>query len=103
MESLYSVGTTNRYALFIDEDDDPGDITVPVTNRLDKSDKEKKKAEKPPVKGKGKENKEKAQKAQLQAGKKVAVESSNKRKFSGRGNVRIPAGKCLDVSEGCSL
>ena len=25
MESLYSVGTTNRYALFIDEDDDPGD------------------------------------------------------------------------------
>ena len=54
MESLYSVGTTNRYALFIDEDDDPGDITVPVTNRLDKSDKEKKKAEKPPVKGKAK-------------------------------------------------
>lgn len=82
MESLYSVGTTNRYALFIDEDDDPGDITVPVTNRLDKSDKEKKKAEKPTVKGKGKENKEKGQKVQLQAGKKVPVESSNKRKFS---------------------
>ena len=85
MESIYSVGTTNRYALFIDDEDDPGDITVPVTNRLDKSEKEKKKAEKPLPKGKGKENKDKGQKAQQQTGKKVAVESSNKREFQ-RGN-----------------
>lgn len=79
MESIYSVGTTNRYALFIGDEDDPGDITVPVTNRLDKSEKEKKKAEKQAPKGKGKENKDKGQKAQQQAGKKVTVESSNKR------------------------
>lgn len=31
MEQLYSIGTTNRYAIFIDEEDDPGDVILPVS------------------------------------------------------------------------
>lgn len=67
MEQAYSVGTTNRYAMFIDEEDDPGDVINPASNKQEKEVTVTK-----PVKGgkdtskqtknaiKGKENKEKA-------------------------------------------
>ena len=82
MESIYSVGVTNRYAMFQDDEDDPGDVVLTPSSRAEpKTEKDKKKAEKA-VKGKGKEAKEKAQ--QL-SGKKVAADSSNKRECP-RGN-----------------
>ncbi len=84
MEQSYSVGTTNRYAMFIDEEDDPGDVVNPTSNKQEKEETLTK-----PVKGgkdiskqakqtknaiKGKENKEKA----VQKQNKVILENVNK-------------------------
>lgn len=70
MEQSYSVGTTNRYAMLVDEEDDPGDIISPTSNKQEREESLSK-----PVKGgkdiskqnkqaknalKGKENKEKS-------------------------------------------
>lgn len=81
MEQSYSVGTTNRYALFIDEEDDPGDVIAPVSSKPDKDITLAK-----PVKGtkdslkssknaKGKENKDKVAPKQ---NKVVVLENVNK-------------------------
>lgn len=74
MEQVYSVGVTNRYALFLDDEDDPGDVVLAPSVKPDRSDKDKKKPLEKAPKGKGKENKDKIQ----QASKKAAVESSGK-------------------------
>ena len=79
MEQSYSVGTTNRYALFIDEEDDPGDIISPagkpdkdvVTTKL----KTTKDVSKQTKNMKVKENKEKT--AQKQS-KVVVLDNANK-------------------------
>ena len=85
MTSEYSVGTTNRYAFFLDDEDDPGDTILPASSRPEKSDKDAtttaagskaKKADKAAPKGKGKENKEKLQQ-QLNA-KKATLEAVSK-------------------------
>ena len=74
MEAKYSVGVTNRYALFLGEEDDPGDTILPPSIRPEKSEgKETKKKEKV-VKVKGKEFKDRGQQ---QAGKKVVVDGGN--------------------------
>lgn len=90
MEQSYSVGTTNRYAMLFDEEDDPGDVISPASNKQEKEGTTK------PVKGgkelskqtkqakntvKGKENKEKT--AQKQ-NKVVVLESVNKSKCEPR-------------------
>ena len=68
MEQLYSIGTTNRYAMFIDDEDDPGDVIVPPSKepphpvtKTTKSDSAKENTKSSKV-AKGKENKEKPQK-----------------------------------------
>lgn len=82
MEQSYSVGTTNRYALFIDEEDDPGDIISPASSN--KTDKEVgntklktgKDVSKQAKNMKAKENKEKA--AQKQS---KVMDNANKSEF----------------------
>ena len=69
MEQLYSIGTTNRYAMFIDEEDDPGDVILPVSaktakettvTKINKSDTRENSKTNKLAKGKdGKENKDK--------------------------------------------
>jgi hypothetical protein len=85
MEQSYSVGTTNRYALFIDEEDDPGDVIAPVSSKPEKELgpgttklKTSKDVSKQAKIMKGKENKEKA--AQKQ-NKVVVLENVNKSKL----------------------
>jgi hypothetical protein len=83
MEQEYSVGTTNRYAMFLDEEDDPGDVVVsssakPEKDASSKGTKEKG-GSKPQGKGtKGKENKERI--AKEQQSKKAAIENAAKGK-----------------------
>ena len=72
MDPVYNVGVSNRFALFQDEEDDPGDVILAASTRPEKSDKDGKKAK--AVKGKGKET---SQKAQQLAGKKAVVETPN--------------------------
>lgn len=79
MEQLYSIGTTNRYAMFIGDEDDPGDVIIPS-----KSDKEISTSTKPAKIGKdtskqsknvkGKDNKEKV----AEKNKVVVLENTNK-------------------------
>ncbi len=80
MEQAYSVGTTNRYALFIDEEDDPGDVIIPKSEpdpvtKVNKGNKDNSKLTK---NANGKENKEKNN-AQKQ--NKVVLENANRSKF----------------------
>lgn len=83
MEQSYSVGTTNRYALFIDEEDDPGDVIAPVTSKQEKEVnptkvvKGSKDISKQTKNAKGKENKEKIVQKQ---NKVVVLENVNKSK-----------------------
>lgn len=81
MEQEYSVGTTNRYAMFLDEEDDPGDVVVPSSAKPEKDASGKgtkeKGGSKPQGKGtKGKENKERI--AKEQQSKKAAIENAGK-------------------------
>ena len=86
MEQLYSVGTTNRYAMLVDDEDDPGDVITPTSNKQEKDvtltkttgkgGKDTSKQTKNGVKG-GKETKEKT--AQKQ--NKVILENVNKSKL----------------------
>lgn len=83
MEQSYSVGTTNRYAMFIDDEDDPGDVVSPVSNKqedtfLIKPVKGGKDNSKQSKNSKGKENKEKVTQKQ---NKVVILENVNKSKF----------------------
>ena len=84
MEQAYSVGTTNRYALFIDEEDDPGDVITPVSNKQEKeiglTGKSGKDTSKLSKNVKGKENKEKSTPKQ---NKVVVLENVNKSEFVG--------------------
>ena len=66
MEQLYSIGTTNRYAMLGDDEDDPGEVIMspgkePTSAKTTKSEpvKENTKISKVP---KGKENRDKSQK-----------------------------------------
>lgn len=82
MEQAYSVGTTNRYALFIDDEDDPGDVFTPVSNKQEKeiglTGKGGKDTPKQSKNVKGKENKEKSTQKQ---NKVVVLENVNKSEF----------------------
>lgn len=83
MEQSYSVGTTNRYALLGDEEDDPGDVIAPVSNKQEKELgptklKSSKEVSKQSKNVKGKENKEKTSQKQ---NKVVVLENVNKSKF----------------------
>lgn len=88
MEQSYSVGTTNRYAMLIDDDDDPGDVILPLTSKSDKnsttsnaksSSKVSKEIPKQGKVTKAKENKEKAAQRQNKA---VVLENVNKCAFT---------------------
>ncbi len=72
MEAEYSVGLTNRFSFFIDDEDDPGDVIMPV--RPDQTERDNKADAK--TKGKIKEVKEKTQQ---QTGKKIGGEAPAKR------------------------
>ena len=81
MEQEYSVGTTNRYAIFLDEEDDPGDVVVPSSAKPEKDASGKNSKEKGGSKQqgkgtKGKENKERI--AKEQQSKKAAIENAAK-------------------------
>ena len=83
MEQEYSVGTTNRYALFLDEEDDPGDVVVsstvkPEKDASGKGTKEKGGSKQQSKGTKGKENKERI--AKEQQSKKAAIENAAKGK-----------------------
>jgi len=80
MEQLYSIGTTNRYAMLGDDEDDPGEVILPPgkepTNaKTAKSEpvKENTKTSKP---AKGKENRDKSLKQNK------VVDNANKGRFS---------------------
>lgn len=79
MDAVYSVGTNNRFAFFIDNDDDPGDvIPTPSTKKEEatKSAKTKGTSKQQGTKGgKGKENKDKV----LQQVNKKVTENGTKR------------------------
>lgn len=84
MEQSYSVGTTNRYALLGDGEDDPVDIIAPVSSKQGKELgptklKSTKEVSKQTKSIKGKENKEKAVPKQ---NKVVVLENVNKSKFA---------------------
>ena len=73
----YSVSTNNRFALFVDEEDDPGDLIVPGEGkeRAEKGDKDKRRAD--AKSGKAREARDRGQQA---PGKKQApAEAANKR------------------------
>ncbi len=79
MEQLYSIGTTNRYAMLIDDDEDPGDVIVtsgkePTVTKSNKSDTTKETSKTSKV-AKGKENKDKSQKQNK------AVDNANKSEY----------------------
>ena len=78
MEDVYSVSTNNRFALFMDDEDDPGDAIASSTKVTDKSEKkpEAKKSEKG-GKAKPKDVRERPQ--AVQNGRKAVAESTNKR------------------------
>lgn len=81
MEQEYSVGTTNRYALFLGEEDDPGDVVIPSSVKPEKDvsgkNSKEKGGSKQQGKGtKGKENKERI--AKEQQSKKAAIENAAK-------------------------
>ena len=78
MEEVYSVSTNNRFALFMDDEDDPGDTILQSSKVPDKSEKktEQKKNEKG-GKVKPKDVRDKSQ--VMQNGRKVATETTNKR------------------------
>ena len=83
MEQEYSVGTTNRYAMFLGEEDDPGDVIVtpsakPEKDASAKSSKEKGGTKQQGKGTKGKENKERI--AKEQQSKKAAIENAAKGK-----------------------
>ena len=83
MEQEYSVGTTNRYAMFLDEEDDPGDVVLtssakPEKDASGKGTKEKGGSKQQGKGTKGKENKERI--AKEQQSKKAAIESAAKGK-----------------------
>ena len=62
MESHYSVGVSNRFSLFYEDDDNPGDAVEPAAKEArEKSLKEEKKAAVIITGGKSKDNKEKQQ------------------------------------------
>ncbi len=76
MES-FSVNVNNRFALFLDDEDDPGDVIMPAPVKKEESTKSTKISKQPVGKGvKGKENKDKISQ---QANKKPA-ENGNKSK-----------------------
>ena len=79
---MYSVGTNNRFAFFIDNEDDPGDVPPALTTKKEestKSAKTKGTSKQQGTKGvKGKENKDKA----LQQANKKATENGTKRELS---------------------
>ena len=78
----YSVATNNRFALFFDEEDDPGDVIATENVKPEKVDKEKKRADAKSVKAaKAREAKEKA--LQALAKKSGATEAANKRERCG--------------------
>ena len=78
MEDVYSVSTNNRFALFMDDEDDPGDAIVSSTKLTDKAEKkpEAKKIDKI-GKPKPKDGRERPQ--AVQNGKKPVAETTNKR------------------------
>lgn len=71
----YSVNVNNRFALFLDDEDDPGDVIMPAPVKKEESTK----ILKQPV-GKGVKGKENKDKISQQANKKP-VENGNKSKF----------------------
>lgn len=76
---MYSVGTSNRYAAFMDDEDDPGDIISPPEKETPTTKTSKVKETGKQIKSsKGKENKDKA--AQKQ-NKVVVLENVNKSEF----------------------
>lgn len=77
MEQAYSVGTSNRYAVFMDEEDDPGDVISPPEKdvSLTKTSKSGKDVPKQSKNAKGKENKDKTTQKQ---NKVVVLENVNK-------------------------
>ena len=79
MEQIYSVGTTNRYALFLGEEDDPGDVILsesvkPEKDATTKGPKGKENNKQLTKASKAKENKEKL--AKEQQSKKTAIENA---------------------------
>jgi len=52
MESQYSVGVSNRFSLFYEDDDNPGDVVVAPKDKKDKLVKEEKKTTTAPPKTK---------------------------------------------------
>ena len=79
MEQLYSVGTSNRYAAFMNDEEDPGDVINPPEKEVSttKTSKGVKETSKQAKNAKGKENKEKATQKQ----NKAAPENVNKSEF----------------------
>lgn len=76
----YSVSTNNRFALFVDEEDDPGDLILPGEGkeRAEKGDKDKKRTDAKP--GKASKAREAKDKGQPALGKKQPpAEATNKR------------------------
>ena len=89
MEDTYSVATNNRFALFMDDEDDPGDEVLqesilpdkPTATGKPKVESTESKPDKSP-KNKKKDTKDKGQ---SQPGKKVQVETPGKRKEAAPG------------------
>ena len=93
MEQEYSVGTTNRYAIFLGEEDDPGDVIVtssakPEKDASGKGAKEKGGSKQQGKGTKGKENKERI--AKEQQSKKAAIENAGKGEYAHA--VSVPGG-----------
>ena len=95
MEAKYSVGVTNRYALFLGEEDDPGDNILPSSNRPEKPESKDSKKKEKVVKVKSKEVKERGQ-------QKVTVDGGNIKRewlgYSGGRFVRVWFGGWLQAS-----
>ena len=63
MESVYTVGVSNRFASLMAEDDDPGDQIISQTNVTEKIDKSAKKKDAKSGGGGGKQQKDNREKA----------------------------------------
>ena len=90
MDEVYSVTTNNRFALFMEEEDDPGDTILSPSKLPEKTDKkpEAKKNERGP-KTKAKEVRERP--AAVQNGRKGPGEATNRRRD-------VPPGMASNVS-----
>lgn len=72
------MNVNNRFALFLDEDDDPGDVIIATPVKKEESTKTTKISKQQAVKGvKGKENKDKTS----QQANKKPTENGNRSKF----------------------